>query len=163
MVPPRPGNEYHDAMRDVLDHAARVDQSNGPSVAPKPSLLTRPPVVGVVFLAFAATVWLNVRRARQEIPELPPADAVVSAEVTTMMASELVRRHQEEHGSLPASLADVGLDAGQFDYRPGTDGHFELSARVGESEAAFDSRAGPAGRLRDLGVPLGPPPTGGNQ
>ncbi|MFQ5537276.1 MAG: hypothetical protein ACE5GJ_07465 [Gemmatimonadota bacterium] len=100
----------------------------------------------------------NVRSLRRPPPHLPPERAEATAQVTTVIAAQIIEAHVREHGRPPASLAEVGLDPGQFAYRVTPDGSYELVSRVDGAAARFDSREGPAAILRELGAPLPEPP-----
>ncbi len=156
------GSEYADTMRDVLEHAAEIDKAAGHVVVPKRPVLTRPPVIIGVVVVFAGTMFFNFGSGRRRA-DISPAAAEASAQVSVMIATQVVEQYREENGELPESLEDLGLEADQFEYRRDEEGYYELGNAVEGSSVRYDSRMGPASLLRDLGVPLDAPAPNGNR
>ncbi len=144
------GSEYADAMRDVLERAAESDASQETSSAPREPLLQRTPVVLTVFVTFVGVMVFNVWLARSPRRLASgQAAAEATAQISVMIASQVVEAYANEHGEPPASLGDVGLPEGQY----GPDGEYQLSVEVGNASVAYDSRTGPVGLLQQLVAP----------
>jgi len=151
---PPSGSDYADAMRGVLERAAEVDGAHGITASTKGPLLSRPPVVASVFIVFVGVMVFNLQSSRRKIPPIPPQAEAAAAQISVMIGTQVVEAYREEHGELPASLEDVGLEDEAYVYSRSSDGHFELGAAVGSTRVRYDSREGPVSLLRAMGLPI---------
>ena len=90
-------------------------------------------------------------RGRSAVQPSPRVEAA-TAQVSVMLAAEIVKEYRDEHGALPQSLAAAGLSGAEYEYEPGPDGRFELGATLGTQSARYDSAEDPAGVLRSRGL-----------
>jgi hypothetical protein len=148
------GSDYADAMRDVLDRVAESNASEEAASTPKEPLLHRTPVVLTVFVTFVGVMVFNVWLARdpRRLASARSAEEA-TAQMSVMIASQVVDAYEQEHGEPPASLRDIGLPDGQYEYNVGPDGEYKLSVEVGNASVSYDSRTGPVGLLQQLVAP----------
>jgi hypothetical protein len=137
------GQEAAEAVAAVLKHAAERDQAAKQKTAPKQQPRWMLPLglnLGVlaVYLLIAPPSWVVVNPIAA-----PPDEEVVAALRGGMfLVKSRVDSYLAANGRLPATLADVGVNADQaaaIDYTPRGDSTYLLIALVGEEAVTYDS------------------------
>jgi len=130
------------ALRDVMDHAVRVQKE---ITAPKRLGPSRARAVTLVFL-FALVLgaggysWF----ARPELiwgprPAASEEHVLASTRVTMAIIAARLEASRRADGALPVSLASTGDDAPGITYRVLSDTSFELRARAGARDLVLRS------------------------
>lgn len=148
-APPSSGSEYASTLRAVMERAAEVDSGEQPA-PPRRTRLTSGPVVAALAVAFVSVIAWNVVRWRARPVAPPPDEARASLDVSLLAATQAVEAYRAEHGTLPASLQELGFPEGMR--LEATDTGFVIVARVGDSDVRFDGAEGIEGVLERLGV-----------
>jgi hypothetical protein len=111
------GSEYADAVRGVLERAAEIEGAAAEHATPSEPFLHRTPIVLTVFVTFVGVIGFNVWLTRRpQVPPVPPRVEEATAQVSAMIATQVVETFQEENEKLPDSLDELGLPEEQFDY-----------------------------------------------
>lgn len=141
-----------------MAHAAERDDAQArPDGPPAPPLLTRPPVILGITVAFVAVTAWNLSLARKAPAPLAEATVTETLQTSLMLATQAVEAFRQEHGRLPASMEELGFPANGFDYRVIGD-DYELRAHVEGQTLTADTRHPDENPLAELGVPLPEPP-----
>lgn len=153
---PPTGSEYAESLRDVMHHVAeRQSAEAARAEAPRPSPLSRPPVVMGVALIFVVVVLWDLHAYRRSPPLPAPAAAQAGAQMSVVVARQAVERFRAEHGRLPKSLGEAGVPEELAGYRPTPDG-YEITSGEGQSRTVYRSTEGPPPFIKKLIVDAGP-------
>jgi len=144
------------AVEAATEQLRKAQETPPPQQEPRTPFLTRPPVVGVVTLAFLAVVAWNIVRLRTE-PPLPTAEEGARAVPAAMyVAAQTIETFRDEHGRLPATLEEAGLPPGEFQYSVDGD-QYHLAMEGGGQTEEFQSQDGMEALLEALAFPDGVP------
>ena len=152
------GAEYAKSVQDVLEHAADADSAAGRRTPPRNPFLTSGLGLCLVTVVFAGVMFYNIRLYRAQPEPLAPEEAEMASGLSLMIATQAVEAFRDEHGRLPASLAELGFPEGTVKYRVEGD-EYELGAPQGSGgdTVRFSSEQGPLGILQEMGLTLGEP------
>lgn len=124
---PQEPSDFQEAVRAA---SKQVEESReavpGKAEGAKP-LLTRPPVVAGVALAFAGVLVWNVFAFMGEPPPPAPAQEETVLSANLFIAAQSIEAFRRENGRLPSDLKEVGLPTESFRYRI-TGSDYELTA-----------------------------------
>ncbi len=155
---PHDSEAYARHIQEIMERVADLEaQVQGKRTAHRGSPLTRAPFVAAVALVFGAVATWDYLTLTREPEPLPPSEARSSLQVSVMVVTQAVEAYREEHGTLPASLDELGLPpgaAGILEYhRNGKD--YEVTGMMGAHRIRFRSEEGPLSLLQRLGPPDG--------
>lgn len=139
-----------------LDVGTAVRSTSRSSARPserKTPFLTRPPVMVTVLVLFLASMNHLLKGDKGVQPE--PQVEAAAAEVSVMVAAEMVRQYRRDHGELPPSLSAVGLSEERYKYQRGRDGDFVLEATTGTQSVGYNSSEGPVDFVRAMALQSG--------
>jgi len=152
---------YASHVREILDRVADLEaQVQDHRTAPRGSPLTRAPIVAVIALIFGAVVAWDVFTLTRKPEPLPPSAAQSSLQVSVMVVTQAVEAYREAHGTLPASMDELGLPPGAegvLQYRRRGE-NFDVTGAMGPTRVRFRSEEGPLSLLKQLGPPDGGAP-----
>ena len=139
-----------------LDVGTAVRSTSRSSARPgeqKTPFLTRPPVIVTVLVLFLAS--MNHLLKGDEGDQSEPQVEAAAAEVSVMVAAEMVSQYRRDHGELPPSISAVGLSEDRYRYQRGRDGDFVLEATTGTQSVRYNSSEGPADFVRAMASQTG--------
>ena len=136
-----------DLMALVAWCSALTTTSTSPGERKTP-FLTRPPVIVTVLVLFLASMNHLLKGDEGFQPE--PQVEAAAAEVSVMVAAEMVKQYRRDHGELPPSLSAVGLSEERYKYQRGRDGDFLLEATTGTQSVRYNTSEGPVELVRAM-------------
>ena len=116
------------AEADAKDEAARALAGR------RPLMLLAVAIPALIVL----TAWNAHYLTREPAPPFTRAEEAESAAFDVFVTASEIQAYQREHGSLPATLADVGEDAEDIRYRRSGNG-FELTVIHGDAQLTYRS------------------------
>jgi hypothetical protein len=147
--------EYVEHLKAIMEQEALIRAANEAPEEPPNPFLARVPVVAIVALLFSTVVAHNVRAWTPDPAPQAVALQERTAGVSLLVAAQRIEDYREEHGELPATLADAGLGEDAFRYDVFGD-RFELETieGPGQSSAIYRSEDGPAAIVEQLAEPF---------
>lgn len=140
------------AASELVDEVQSTIRDEEPTAAPaRRDSLALPIVLGVVFSGVMA--W-NVVSFRSSAAPLSPVEARRSEGVLVFVATQAVEGFEVEHGRLPVSLDEAGIEASGLVYSVRPDGFSIASVASGTEGAAVEFEQGDQvdGFLMGLGI-----------
>jgi len=134
------------AVRSTSRRSARPSEQKTP-------FLSRLPVVATVLVFFLVSMD-NILKGDGGFQPEPQVEAA-AAEVSVMVAAEMLKQYRRDHGELPPSLSAVGLSEERYRYQRGRDGDFVLEATTGTQSVRYDSSEGPVELVRAMASQAG--------
>lgn len=142
-VPVQPEVERALALRDVMDHAVKVEQAAAARPVGRRShgRLTLLLALCVPLLAFSVWSWV----ARPEIiwgadAELSAAEREDHLRLTMFFLAQRIEAARRQTGHYPVTLGEIGESSTSVSYRLVDDSTFTLSASSGTGELLLNSR-----------------------
>ena len=150
---PRPADSrdsaFASAASDLVDEVESTIGRDEPESTDRPgNALAKPIALGIVFLG--VMVW-NVFLLQSRAEPLSPVETRRSEGVLVFVATQAVEGFEAEHGRLPASLEEAGIDTPGLVYSVDPDG-FSVASATADSPVRLEQGQEVDRFLIDLGI-----------
>ena len=124
---PQEPSDFEEAVRAASKQVEESREAVPEKMEGAKPLLTRPPVLAGVALAFVGVVIWNFFVFMEEAPPPPPTQEETVLPANLYIAAQSIEAFRSENGRLPSDLEEVGLPTESFRYRI-TGSNYELTA-----------------------------------